>query len=209
MEDRKGMVSGEQEKGQCSCSVLPFFFGIVVALVAGWWLFPKALFSEEHQPVHFSHVVHIEEAGMECDTCHYFNEDGTYHGMPTTEDCAQCHSGMMGESHAEAQFITEYVEKEKEVDWLVYQKQPDNVFFSHAVHNMENCGMCHDYEQPELCSECHPNVAEMDTPPQFKKNRLTGYSKDTMKMYTCEECHAIEAHRDNTNASNACFVCHK
>lgn len=209
MEEKNGMVSHDQEKGKGIPSVAPFFFGVVAALVVGWWIFPAALFSDQHQPISFSHVVHSEDAGMTCDQCHYFNEDGTYHGLPSTEDCAECHMGLMGESREEVKFVTEYVEKEKEVDWLIYQKQPDNVFFSHAVHNMDNCGMCHDYTEVELCSQCHPPVAEMEEPPAYSENKLTKYSKDTMKMWACEECHAMEDHRMSTSASNACFVCHK
>ncbi len=209
MEERNSMVSCDQKKGQSKCSAAPFFIGVVAALVVGWWFFPKALFSEQHQPVKFSHKLHMEEAGMECATCHYFNEDGSYHGLPTTEDCAACHADMLGENPEEVKFITDYVDREREVNWLVYQKQPDNVFFSHAVHTLDNCGQCHDYNEAEMCSHCHPNVAEMDEPPAYHENRLTKYSKDTMKMYTCEECHALADHRENTNASNACFVCHK
>ncbi len=209
MEERNSMDAHDQEKGRCKCSIAPFFVGVVAALVVGWWLFPKALFSEQHQPISFNHVVHIEDAGMTCDQCHYFNEDGTFHGLPTNEDCSMCHMGLMGETHEEVTYVTEYMERGKEVPWLVYQMQPDNVYFSHAAHSMENCGMCHDYTEVELCSECHPPVADMEESPAYHENRLTTYSKDTMKMWACEECHALEDHRFSTNASNACFVCHK
>ncbi len=210
MEEKNGMVSHDQEKGKCSCSVAPFFFGVVAALVVGWWLFPKALFSEQQQPLRFSHVTHVEDAGMECSSCHFFNEDGSFNGLPSTEDCASCHSSVIGEDPDEVKFVKEYVETGKEVPWLVYQMQPDNVFFSHAAHSMDNCGTCHgDWDEVRLCNSCHPNVAEMDTPPAYFENRLTKYSKDTMKMWACEHCHALEDHRMNTNASNACFVCHK
>jgi len=209
MEERNGMVSQCQQKGQCKNSAAPFFVGIVLALVVGWWLFPKALFSEQHQPVSFNHVVHIENAGMTCDQCHYFNDDGSFNGLPTNEDCSMCHMDLMGDTQEEVKYVTEYMETGKEVPWLVYQMQPDNVFFSHAAHSMDSCGMCHDYTETELCSECHPPVAEMEESPAYHENRLTKYSKDTMKMYACEECHALEDHRMSTNASNACFVCHK
>ncbi len=201
--------SGQPQCSKSCCGVAPFFVGIVLALVVGWWIFPKALFSQENQPVRFSHPVHVEDGGMACEDCHYFNEDGTYNGLPNNEKCGECHSEAMGEDPAETKYIDKYLSVDKEVPWLVYQKQPDNVFFSHAVHNMDKCGECHDFSEVALCNHCHPNVAEADTPPAFNENRLTGYSKDTMKMWACEECHAIPEHRENTNANNACFTCHK
>lgn len=198
---------------QSNCgSVAPFFVGIVLALIAGWWLYPQLLFSQEKQPLRFSHVAHVDGAGMECQDCHFFNEDGSYNGIPTTESCAECHEEPQGEDPAELEFIKEYVAKGKEVPWHIYQMQPDNVFFSHAAHNLEKCTECHAelYEtEAALCNECHPDVASSDTPPTYYENRLTTYSKQTMKMWECEECHALPDHQDSTIANNACFTCHK
>jgi hypothetical protein len=98
---------------------------------------------------------------------------------------------------------------DKEVDWHIYQMQPDNVFFSHAAHSMDKCGECHAFSESELCSNCHPDVAQSESPPVYYENRLTKYSKQTMKMWQCEECHVIMDHWDFTNANNACFTCHK
>lgn len=190
----------------------PFFVGLVVALILGWWVFPQVLYSAKEQPIRFSHKVHMEDAGMECSQCHFFREDGSYAGLPTTESCAECHSFPMGEDPEEAKFIEEYVNTGKEVEWYVYNYQPDNVFFSHAAHSLENCNMCHGFEEDELCSNCHPSMAENDTPPTYYENKLTKYSKFTeqnMKMWQCERCHAHPDHYEVTRSSNACYVCHK
>ena len=177
-----------------SCAVLPFvtfIVGFVGVLVLGWWGFPKVLYSEKVQPIRFSHKIHVEDQGMDCEQCHSFREDGSYAGLPTTEQCAECHSEVMGEDPEEQKFVEEYVNQNREVGWLVYQKQPDNVYFSHIAHQ--------DFE----CSECHLDVADTDTPPVFYENKLSGYSKNTMKMWQCERCHA------QNGASNACYICHK
>ncbi|MCT4536000.1 menaquinone reductase multiheme cytochrome c subunit QrcA [Halodesulfovibrio sp.] len=188
----------------------PFFVGLVVALIFGWWAFPGMLYSENEQPINFNHKVHIQDAEMECSACHYFREDGTFAGLPTTESCAECHSDEpLGEDPEEARFIKEYVETGKEVKWYVYQKQPDNVFFSHAAHSLESCNNCHDFSEVELCSQCHIDVANMDKTPTYYENKLTTYSKQTMKMWQCERCHAHPEHFGVTRSSNACFVCHK
>ncbi|MDQ7031151.1 MAG: menaquinone reductase multiheme cytochrome c subunit QrcA [Desulfonauticus sp.] len=174
-----------------SCLVLPFLFGLVGALIVGWWLFPELLYSKKTQPIRFSHKVHVEDQGMSCDECHSYREDGSFAGIPTTEQCAECHSEVQGDDPAEKKFVEEYVEKGKEVPWLIYQKQPDNVFFSHIAHK----GI--------KCTTCHPDVGHMDTPPVYYEDRISGYSKQTMKMWQCERCHA------RRGASNACYVCHK
>ena len=174
-----------------SCVVLPFLVGLAASIVLGWWGFPKVLYSQKTQPIRFDHVVHVEDQAMACEDCHAFREDGSFTGMPTNANCVGCHEDVQGEDPEEERYVTEYVQQEKEVEWLAYQTQPDNVYFSHIAHK--------DLE----CTSCHPDVATMKTPPVYYENRLSGYSKDTMKMWQCEECHA------KTGASNACFVCHK
>lgn len=209
MEDRQ--LNNADSKKSCSCAkgAAPFFVGLIVALIFGWWAFPDMMFTKKEQPLRFSHKTHVEDAGMECQQCHSLREDGTFAGLPTTESCAECHMEPLGDNPNEARFITEYVNTGKEVKWLIYQYQPDNVFFSHAAHSMESCNQCHEFTETELCNMCHIDVASSDTNPPYYENKLTGYSKQTMKMWQCERCHANENHYGITNATNACFVCHK
>lgn len=183
MEEKKRLSQGG--------GVLPFFIGFLAALVVGWFLVPCITYSAKEQPVRFSHRVHVEDQGMDCESCHTYREDGSYAGLPTNEQCGECHVDVMGEDPAEAKYVEEYLQKGKEVPWLVYQYQPDNVYFSHLAHD----GM--------ECTTCHPDVGNSDTPPTYYENRISGYSKQTMKMWQCERCHA------ENGVSNACYVCHK
>ncbi len=188
----------------------PFFLGLVVALVFGWWVFPYAMFTSTAQPIAFNHKVHVEDAALECTQCHSVREDGSFAAFSPIENCASCHAQMLGDSDAERKFYTEYIQTGKDVEWKVYARQPDNVFFSHAAHSLANCGTCHmDFTEKDLCTQCHIPVAESASPPPFEENRLSGYSKNIMKMAECESCHANPNHLGITNASNACFVCHK
>ena len=205
---------GQNNKPTCTaCTVvvscIPFVAGIALALVIGWWVYPTLLFAERQQPIAFNHQVHLVKNGMACSDCHTLRDDGSYRGLPTTADCATCHSSVQGNSATEKRFVEDYVQKGKEVPWLVYQWQPDNVFFSHAAHSVESCNTCHDFTTTELCNLCHLDLASTTTPPPFFENRITGYSKTTMKMNLCERCHAYPDHLNDTNANNSCFVCHK
>jgi hypothetical protein len=182
------MEKNTTRKGQGFVFLIVGFLG---SLAVGWIVFPALLYSEQTQPVAFSHVTHTEMAGMLCEDCHYFRDDGSYAGYPTTQQCADCHFDVLGGTEAEEKFVTEYVEPGKEVKWLTYQWQPDNVYFSHIAHEMWEC------------TQCHPDVGTAEEPPVAQVNRLTGYTKDTMKMWRCERCHA------ENGISNACFVCHK
>jgi len=236
--------------------VLPFIIGFLATCVLGWAVIPGLFFEDVEQPVRFSHAIHVDGQGMECDSCHYFREDGTYAGFPTNEGCADCHAvdpaeameaiaeagidptdydaimkaeigaiedNLASESdenkQAEREYVVKYLIQGKEVPWLNYQYQPDNVFFSHQAHAgldiAELAAMKNElssvvdasvFEEPaeQNCNLCHlKDIDKTDTPPAFERNVLSGYSKMTMKMWKCERCHALKGQ------PNACYTCHK
>lgn len=214
MEDKNKNLKGSTKSSRI-WGIGSFILGLTLTSIFGWYVFPKAMMNEFKQPIAFNHVIHIENAGMSCEDCHYLREDGTFSGLPTTAACAECHSSPITENEEEIRFIAEYVDQGVEIKdkWRVYQKQPDNVFFSHAAHNFETCTQCHAelYETPQdLCNVCHIDIGSTTKPPVYKENKLSGYSENTMMMPTCEACHANPDHYDGlTRATNACFVCHK
>ena len=171
--------------------VVFFFAGFIIMMVVGWVVFPRLLYSEKTQPVQFRHT--IAEGHSECADCHRFRDDGTYSAIPNLDNCRQCHEQQIGDTEAERVLVQEYIEKDKEIPWLAYSWQPDNVYFSHAPHIKSNME----------CTRCHRDVTKEEKVPPYWENRLTGYSKNTMPMEECETCHAEQ------HASNACQVCHK
>lgn len=190
-------------------SCIPIAAGLVLALILGWQVYPALLFAKKPQPVAFNHQLHLTKNNMACADCHSLRDDGSFSGIPNTAECATCHSSPKGSSEAEKNLIANYIESGLEIPWQTYQKQPANVYFSHAAHSIDSCNRCHDFAARELCNLCHINVSATEVPPVFKENRITGYSYDIMKMNHCERCHAHPKHLHEAGASNACFVCHK
>ena len=105
---------------------------------AGWrdgWYFRACCMCRKQQPVEFRHKTHAEKSGVaDCNECHALREDGAFAGIPAMEKCAGCHSERIGESKAEATLVDNYIKPGHETPWLVYARQPANVWFSHAIH---------------------------------------------------------------------------
>lgn len=198
-------------------ALLFFIVGLVASLIVGWVIFPKLLYSQKHQPFDFNHKLHNELVADGCESCHFFREDGSYAGVPKLAQCVECHESVQGETEDEATFVNDYVTPGREVPWLVYSRQPDCVFFSHAAH-VKSAGMD--------CRTCHGDIGTSTSLKVYEENRITGYSRDIwgkniagfkkntwdrMKMDDCSECHVKLGVQQNSvqTEKEACFVCHK
>lgn len=83
----------EERKASKRCGGgLPFIIGFLTTCVLGWAVIPGLFYKDVEQPIWFSHAVHVEDQGMDCESCHYFRDDGSYAGFPTNEVCAECHA---------------------------------------------------------------------------------------------------------------------
>ncbi len=187
-----------------------FMAGLVSMLAAGWFVFPRALYRKVDQPIQFSHRLHTgEKVGLTCDGCHALKDDGTFSGIPKIEQCAPCHAQPQGTTADEKRLVNDYVVPNREITWLVYAEQPENVYFSHAPHlrlaKIE-------------CERCHGPHGQSDSLRPFQMNRISGYSRDIwgqrisrirtkpwdgMKMDDCAGCHA------KNGVNNSCLDCHK
>lgn len=199
--------------------LLFFIIGFAASMVLGWVIFPKLLYSQKQQPINFNHALHVAQVDDGCASCHFLRLDGSFSGIPKNEQCIECHAEIQGESEDEAIFVNEYVVKDRQVPWLVYSRQPDCVFFSHAAH----------IQGAKLdCVTCHGHIGESESTRSYEQNRITGVSRDIwghsiagfkknswdrMKMDDCAECHAQTAalaHASSVQTGrDACFVCHK
>jgi hypothetical protein len=194
-----------------------FVLGLLASLVLGWVIFPQLLYSSKEQPIQFNHSLHNETVDDGCESCHFFREDGTFSVVPQLAQCIDCHEEIQGENPEEEKFVTQYIEKGREVPWLVYSRQPDCVFFPHVAH-VKMASMD--------CVTCHGPIGETESLKVYQANRITGLSRDIwgksiagfkknswdrMKMDDCSECHQRENVNQNSvqTRKGGCFVCHK
>lgn len=187
-----------------------FLTGTIVMLIFGWVAFPYFVYKPNNQPLQFSHLAHTgDNVGLKCERCHNFERDGRFNGIPSTQICASCHFKPMGVSDEEKKLVEDFVKPGKEIPWIIYSKQPQNVFFSHATHvNLAGIN----------CQTCHFGQAyTRNLRPAFV-SRISGYSLDVfgknlldfpstpsrgMRMDDCSDCH----HKRGVNDS--CIDCHK
>ena len=203
-------VTDQNQGASNGVIVLFFIVGFAASMAFGWLVFPRLLYSEKKQPFDFNHKSHMDLVDNGCESCHFFREDGTYAGVPTLAQCADCHQDVQGESKDEEIFVNEYVANEKEVPWLIYSRQPDCVFFSHAAHVK--------MAQME-CRDCHGDIGDSESLKVYRENRISGYSQDIwgeniarfqknpwdgMKMNDCGKCH-----EEKMGSKGPCFQCHK
>jgi len=175
------------------------------------------MYKKQKQPIEFSHMVHREDAGISCNDCHFFYDDGSWSGIPTTEVCAGCHEETIGESRAEEKLVKDYIQPGKEIKWALYFRQPECVSFSHSSH----------VRRAKLdCETCHGPQGLARHPTEYLVNRITKYTYviydpedsesvaeitnrlgkgtwGTMSMDECAKCHRA------MGTSTACFICHK
>jgi Fe-S cluster assembly scaffold protein SufB len=184
--------------------------GFVVAFSAGWLGYPALLYRSEAQPLAFNHAIHTgEAAGLSCDACHVLADDGRFEGIPAVAVCAGCHASPIGTTEAERLLVERYVVPGAEVPWKSYWRQPDNAWFSHAIH-VRKGGIA--------CSECHGGHGSSASLDDAMVNRLSGYPANVdrvtmaglvgneavgMKMDRCTGCHRLKGFR------SGCISCHQ
>lgn len=189
---------------------IPFGVGFAGMLALGWIVFPMVLYKSEPQPIQFNHKMHTgEQVGLACEDCHIISDNGRFLGVPAIAKCAECHSSQIGQSESEKILVENYIGQNKEIPWLIYSRQPDNVYFSHASH----------VRRAQIkCEECHGPEGQSEQLRIYQVNRISGYSRDIwgenisgipshpwdgMKMDRCVHCHENYGRRDG------CIECHK
>ena len=136
------------------------------------------------QPIAFNHLLHVEEEGLECLTCHRGYEKDLSSGLPGSRACALCHLEPQGEG-AEERRLAELLQRGGSLQWKPLFMQPPHVFFSHRRHVVV----------AEIeCATCHGNIGESEAPPD---------RRDPLTMKECVACH------EQREASTDCSACHR
>lgn len=187
-----------------------FYFGFAGMLVFGWIVFPFLIYRSVDQPIQFSHKTHTgDNVGLKCNDCHTYDDDGRFLGIPATEKCTRCHSRATGVSPEEKKLIADYITPGRNIPWVVYSRQPENVYFSHARH-VKSAGLD--------CQACHFGHAYSSSLRPARFSRISGYSLDVfgktllnapsttssgMRMDDCVACHREHG------ITVSCIDCHK
>ena len=188
-----------------------FGLGAAAILLIGWVVYPYIIYKKVDQPIKFSHFIHTgDNVGLKCEDCHSFEKDGRFHGVPEIAKCKTCHSTTpMGISGEEERLVNDYIKPGNEIPWVIYSKQPQNVFFSHATHVLL---------ARIDCQSCHFGQAFAQTLRPAYISRVSGYSLDVfgknflnlpstpsrgMRMDDCSNCHY------QRGVQESCIACHK
>lgn len=120
------------------------------------------------QPVLFSHHHHVSQLRIDCRFCHGSVENSSFAGMPSTETCMTCHSGVFTNSPMLVP-VVESARTNKPLQWTRVYDLPDYVYFEHSVHVNHGIG----------CTSCHGDIGEQ---------RLTRQAQPLF-MGWCLDCH--------------------
>lgn len=166
-------------------------------LKQGLWRDGKAVFSDVKeldlfwkyargykptQPIAFSHRIHVEMNGIECQYCHSGVNKSSYATVPALELCMGCHK-LVRPEREQIKLLKKYYDEGRPVEWEPVNHLPEHAYFTHERHVKAGIG----------CQACHGQVQKMDVVEKLS----------SLKMGFCVSCH-----REN-GASIDCQVCHQ
>ncbi len=154
----------------------------VILIIAIFFIYSFLLFADEVQKrsemINFSHQLHIEDAEMECVTCHSNIEESTKandDNFPEKDICAECHDVEDDENcnmcHVDLDIAEELANPARKI------------LFNHKAHLALNEGDC---------AECHAGIEKV----------AMGDGTKIPSQEKCNSCH------NGLSASKACLICH-
>lgn len=146
-------------------------FGGVALIALVWYYFSPEFIDvgyEPEQPVPYSHVLHVDKLGLDCQYCHTNVGVSPIANLPATQTCMNCHSQVRTES-LKLLPVRESWATDKPIEWVKVSFLPEYVQFSHAAHVNNGVG----------CETCHGRVDEMEVV----------YQAEPLSMGWCLECH--------------------
>jgi mono/diheme cytochrome c family protein len=135
------------------------------------------------QPIWFSHKIHAGQNGINCQYCHSGVEKSKVANVPSANVCMNCHKYIQEGTISGKKEIAKiykaldynpekqtYGANTSPIRWVRVHNLPDHVYFNHSQH--VKVGKIE-------CTECHGEIAKMDTV----------YQHSPLTMGWCIDCH--------------------
>lgn len=167
----------------------------------------------------FSHLLHYEEEGLDCSSCHLTFDSEDDPGMPSKAQCMLCHADIDEEKPPERRIETLF-------DGETYRAQrisqlSDEIIFSHQLHAIDEalCGTCHEgIEENERldermavsmddCSRCHESLGVANDCATCHSQLGEDYPPSTHDQ-NWDRSHGFVFRNGSTLTANRCDMCH-
>lgn len=149
--------------------------GLIVvlnALIFGVWYFFSPEYTDvgyaPEQPVPYSHKLHVDQLGLDCQYCHTNVFDSKFANIPATQTCMNCHNQIQTDSE-NLELVRESWETGKSIEWIRVHNLADYAYFNHSAHVTVGVG----------CESCHGRVDKMEVV----------YQAEPLSMSWCLDCH--------------------
>ena len=144
----------------------------VNVIIFGIWYYFSPEFTDvgyaPKQPVPYSHQIHVQKLGLDCQYCHTSVWVSKQANVPPTQTCMNCHSQIKTDSEKLAP-IRESWETGEAVEWVRVHNLADYAYFNHAAHVNVGVG----------CESCHGRIDQMEVV----------YQAEALSMSWCMDCH--------------------
>lgn len=151
---------------------------------------------QPHQPVPYSHAIHVGKLGMDCRACHSTVEDANFASIPPTQMCINCHApgkdpkGMdtsaagVHQASLNLRPVWASYYSGDPIPWVKVHDLADYAYFDHSAHVNKGVG----------CVSCHGRIDKMGG--SGTEDTIAGvYQAHNLSMGWCLECHrAPEKH---------------
>jgi hypothetical protein len=145
---------------------------LLLVLVGGVWYYGSPEYTDvgyrPHQPVPYSHALHVGELGLDCRYCHVSVETSPVATVPPTQTCMNCHHVVKRDSE-KLTVVRESLASGRPIRWVRVHNLPDYAYFNHAVHVRAGVG----------CKSCHGSIHQMEEVMQV----------EPLSMSWCLDCH--------------------
>ena len=127
---------------------------------------------QPQQPIEYSHELHVEQLGIDCQYCHTYVQESGYANVPTSQVCINCHGPKLGNIKATSAKLAPLRQAHASgmpVPWVGIHELADYAYFNHAVHIARGVG----------CVSCHGRVDQMEKV----------WHVQPLSMAWCLDCH--------------------